>query len=62
MSCRHIIDTPTGWAVTRASYKTKEAAKEWTNFVKKAWHGLPVKVIELTQSNIDKYDLNREAK
>jgi hypothetical protein len=59
MSYRHIVNTPTGWVATKASYKDKKNAQSWTSFVKSAWHGLPVKVIEITQLNIDKYDLNR---
>jgi hypothetical protein len=55
----HIVYTPTGWIATKAKYSEKMVGKSWTSFVKKAWHGLPVKLIEITQSNISKYDLNR---
>jgi hypothetical protein len=59
MIYRHIVLAPTGWVATKAQYSNKQAAQSWTSFVKKAWHGLPIKLIEITQENIDKYDLNR---
>jgi hypothetical protein len=62
MIYRHIVHSPTGWIATKARYSNKEIAQSWTSFVKKAWHGLPVKLIEINQENIDKYDLNRNYK
>ena len=62
MSYVHIVLAPSGWVATKARYTSKENAKSWSSFVKKAWHGLPIKLIEITQENIDKYDLNRNHK
>lgn len=57
---RHIIFTPRGWVAAKAKYRTKSAAKDWTLFVKSAWHGMTVKVIEITEKTIAKYDLNAQ--
>jgi hypothetical protein len=56
---RHIVLTPRGWVATKAKYGDKEVAKSWTSFVKAAWHGMPVKVIEVTEKNIKKFGLNK---
>jgi hypothetical protein len=35
-----------GWVRMQQRYREKATAKSWLRFVKKAWHGLPVRITE----------------
>jgi len=42
-----------GWIRVGKVYSEKETAKGWVSFVKKAWHGLPAKILQCRLTYID---------
>lgn len=38
-----------GWVRMRTRYSSKDCAKGWRSFVKKAWGGLPTRVVKVEQ-------------
>lgn len=41
------VETHRGWVRMQSRYKTKECARSWLSFVKKAWHSRRARVITL---------------
>ncbi len=36
-----------GWVRLQSRYATKKSARGWYTFVKAAWHGLPLRTVEV---------------
>lgn len=42
-----VLHPAKGWTRLAARYRTKAVARTWYRFIKRAWHGLPLRTVEI---------------
>ena len=48
------VDHPLkGWTRLQARYANKKLARGWMSFVKKAWRGLPLRIVKVDAATVD---------